>query len=370
MARLPVTLVFVDANTAMHFLRPDQIDWCGLVDASEVVLVAAPVLLRELENQKIFNGSRKLRSRAADYIRWLHPFVRNAETEVRPGVRWLFLPDEPAVDFSTERLSLAIGDDHLIASVLHYARHSSARAFVATADLGLEVKLRARGIRVLELSDNLRLPSELDPLERENRDLKRQIARIEARMPTLSVAFEGGTQHHLLSLRDPDVLTVTPLEQVRADNPYLLRPKSIGRHHDRIGEALADIRRLTLPLGISADRMVAYDKELQNYFDTYGNFLVRHADWREAVCLHHLFKCVVANEGTAPASNVDLELFFLRGRCLLIMTISRESRSRLKLLYDLRVSWILMVFGSATILDRSYHRIYTICSPGMTTECQ
>ena len=153
---------------------------------------------------------------------------------------------------------------------------------------------------MLELPGNLRLPPELDPLERENRDLKRQIARIEVRMPKLSVAFEGGAQHHLLSLRDPDTVTVTPLEQVRADNPYLLRQKSIGRPHDRIGEAFADIRRLTLPLGVSADRMVAYDGELHRYFHTYENFLDRHTGWREAVCLHHLFKWVVANEAGQP----------------------------------------------------------------------
>ena len=204
MPRSTTAHVFIDANTALHFKRPDQIDWRTLANANEVVLVAAPVLLRELEEQKVINGSSKLKGRAANYIKWLHQFVRHPETEVRAGVRWWFLPDEPQLDFAAERLSQTIADDHLIASVLHYTRQSGVSVLVATADLGLEVKLRSRGIGVLELPDDLRLPTEPDPIELENRNLRRQIARFEARMPKLSVVFEGSAQHHALSLRDPN----------------------------------------------------------------------------------------------------------------------------------------------------------------------
>ena len=69
MPRSTTAHVFIDANTALHFKRPDQIDWRTLANANEVVLVAAPVLLRELEQQKVINGSSKLKDRAADYTR-------------------------------------------------------------------------------------------------------------------------------------------------------------------------------------------------------------------------------------------------------------------------------------------------------------
>ena len=316
MAHLPVAYVFIDANTALHFRRPDQIDWCALVDANEVVLVGAPILLRELENQKIVNGSGKLRDRAADYVKWLHPFVHNSETEVRAGVRWLFLPDEPEIDFSTERLSLTVADDYLIASVLHYTRQSSAHAFVATADLGLQVKLRARQIRVLELPDDLRLPADLDPLVRENRDLKRQIARIQARMPKLSITFEGGAQYHILSLPDPDAFKVTPLEQAQADNPYMSRPAPVSRSQHEVPATLTDVQRLAQKFGVSVKQVDTYNEELERYFREYQDYLAHHAAWRETVCLHHVIKFVVVNDGTAPASNIDLDVFFPEGTML------------------------------------------------------
>ena len=313
MPRSTTAHVFIDANAALHFKRPDQIDWRTLAKANEVVLVAAPVLLRELEQQKVINGSSKLKDRAADYIKWLHQFVRHLETEVRAGVRWWFLPDEPQLDFAAERLSQTIADDHLIASVLHYTRQSGVSVLVATADLGLEVKLRSRGIGVLELPDDLRLPAEPDPVELENRNLRRQIARFEARMPKLSVVFEGGAQHHALSLRDPNANSVTSLDQIRADNPYMHRPQAVARPQDRIGAAFADIQRLTQPFGVSAERADKYNEELEQYFNQYQHYLDRHAAWRETLSVHHLVKLVIANDGTAPASNIDLDLFFPDG---------------------------------------------------------
>ena len=305
--------VFIDANTALHFKRPDQIDWRTLADANEVALVAAPILLRELEEQKVINGSLKLKNRAADYIKWLHPFVHHSETEVRAGVRWWFLPDEPQLDFAAERLSQTIADDHLIASVLHYTRQSGVSALVATADLGLEIKLRSRGIGILELPDDLRLPAESDPVELENRNLRRQIARFEARMPKLSVVFEGGTQHHALSLRDPNANSVTSLDQIREDNPYMYGTQTVARPQDRVGAAFAEFQRLTQQFGVSAERADKYNGELEQYFDQYQHYLDHHAAWRETFGLHHLIKLVIANDGTAPASNIDLDLYFPDG---------------------------------------------------------
>ena len=313
MPRSTTAHVFIDANTALHFKRPDQIDWRTLANANEVVLVAAPILLRELEEQKVINGSSKLKDRAADYIKSLHAFVRHPETEVRAGVRWWFLPDEPQLDFAAERLSQTIADDHLIASVLHYTRQSVVSVSVATADLGLEVKLRSRRIGVLELPDDLRLPAEPDPFELENRHLRRQIARFEARMPKLSVEFEGGAQHHALSLRDPDANSVTSLDQIRVDNPYMHGTQAVARRQDRVGAAFADIQRLTQQFGVSAERADKYNEELEQYFNQYQHYLDHHAAWRETLSLHHLVKLVIANDGTAPASNIDLDLFFPDG---------------------------------------------------------
>ena len=277
------------------------------------MLVAAPVLLRELEQKKAINSSSRLKDRAADYIKWLHKFVRHPETEVRAGVRWWFLPDEPQLDFTAERLSQSIADDHLIASILHYTSQLDGSVLVATADIGLEVKLRSRAISVLELPVDLRLPDEPDPVELENRNLRLQIARFEARMPRLSVNFKGGSQHHALYLREPNASLVTSLEQIRADNPYIDGTQAAPSTQDRFNAAFDEVQRLTKQFSISAERVDKFNEELERYFSQYQLYLKNHAVWSEMLSLHHQVKIVISNDGTAPATNIDLDLSFPDG---------------------------------------------------------
>lgn len=258
--------VFVDANTALHFKRPDQIDWLRLTKAKEVVLVAAPILLRELENQKVVNTSRKLRERANAYVKWLHKFAVDPKTEVRTSVRWLFLAHEPQIDFVAERLSTNIHDDHLIASALGHMREGHTHVFVATADLGLTVKLRARGISVLTLSDDLRLPIEADPLEQENSALKQQLARLHARMPKLSVAFDNGEQHIALKRVRLKADGIPSLAQVRSEHMFMTRPGQ-PRASGSVPFPLADLENLTSQFGVSGDRIDTYNRDLERFTD-------------------------------------------------------------------------------------------------------
>ena len=298
--------VFLDANIALHFKRPDQVDWLKLTGAGEVVLVAAPILLSELEEQKIFHKLRKLRERAGEYIKWLDKFVEVPGTEVRSKVTWMFLTDEPQIDFGAERLSETISDDQLIASVLCYSRQSGSRPVVATSDIGLKIKLKSRLIEVLVLPDDLRLPDEQDPVERENKELRNKITRLESRMPRVSIAFEGGVQHQVLHARDPKSYKVKTLEQIKEEHLYMttaaedgLFPSASTMH--AIEQTLRRENRLN------------FNEQLDKFFGDYQKFFDRYAVWQETICMHHAIKIVIANAGTAPASNVDVELYFPEG---------------------------------------------------------
>ena len=298
--------VFIDTNIALHFKRPDQVDWLKLTGADKVVLVAAPIILRELEKQKVSHKSQKLRERADNYIKWLDKFMEEPETEVRSNVTWLFLPYEPQIDFSGERLSENIADDQLIASVLYYSRQSGAHPIVAVADTGLKVKLKSRNIDVLVLPDDQRLPVEPDPIERENEKLRKKITRLESRMPKLSIAFEGGVQHQVLHARDPKSYKVKSLEQIKEEYPF----KSRSGERD-LSPSLSNFH--AIEQGIIDERISTYNQQLRKYFSDYQKYFDLFADWKEEICMYHALKLVISNDGTAPASNVDVELYFPEG---------------------------------------------------------
>ena len=304
MSNFATVYVFIDANTALHFKRPDQIDWLKLTGVGEVILVATPILLRELEEQKIINNSRKLRERAAKYINWLDKFVDAPGTEVRSKVTWMFLSVEPQINFRAERLSETISDDQLIASALCYSRQSGAHPIVATADIGLKVKLKSRPIEVLALPDDLRLPVEQDPIERENEDLRNKIRRLESRMPSLSITFEDGAEYHTLRILEPNIIDVKSLEQIKEEHPYETTDEKTSRSSSAIKEFSKEQK---------SRENSRYNLDLDKYFRNYRIYLDQYADWQEIMCMHHWIKIDIANVGTAPASNVDVELYFPEG---------------------------------------------------------
>lgn len=307
--------IFIDANTALHYRRPDEVDWCSLVGRSQIVLVGAPILTRELEHQKIHNPSRKLRQRAEAYIKWLVQFVRDPTLEVRAGVRWHFIPEEPSIDFPAHKLSLTIADDQLIAAAITYAASPGTEIQIATADIGLEIKLRSRQLLPLLLPDSIRLLSEPDPLEKEVQTLRRQIA--ERRLPTLALKSALGNDRHPMKIK-PHVIQPSSktLPQIQREHPPLVvptgQPEAGGNPSVRAlqrlgGVAVGDaFRRIFL----SPERVASYNREREAYLVEYGNYFHKLLDWERQSALTVELQLTLSNEGKAPATDIDIILHF------------------------------------------------------------
>ena len=301
------TCIFVDANVALHFKRPDQIDWCALVNSMRVELLAAPILLRELEKQKVHNHSRKLRQRAGEYIKWLAQFVRDPGRAIRPDTSWNFLAVEPTLDFPGCNLSPTLADDQLIASVLCYKAENARSVYIATADIGLEIKLRSRGLQPLLLPDDLRLPEEPDPLEQENRNLRRQLT--ERNTPLLALTAGASGQHTFAIAPEVTVPSAPTLEQVCRDNPRIpvetITPTSAAQvHSTEIAQFAAGIGQAMRP---SVDR---YNNEREKFLTEYEQYLAELKIWEEQRALAAQIELSLRNAGTAPASDIDVALWF------------------------------------------------------------
>jgi hypothetical protein len=296
--------IFLDANTALHFKRPDQIDWCALTGQKKVVLVGAPVLMNELEKQKVHNPSCKLRERADAYIKWLVFFVRDSSQEVRPGVHWHFIPHEPHIDFVENNLSTTIADDHLIASVLNYQVDPPDLIYVATADIGLEVKLRAREIDLLLIPESAKRPSEPDPQEKELQTLRLETARHKSRLPLLTLKFKEGKGHLKVLIKPP--LLVKSLPNIRSK--YL--PSPIPPEDKSPAKIKASGLNISLPQISSRATILKYNEKLEEFFTAYEKYQSELIVWKEKYALLVEVELIFSNEGTVPASNIDVILDF------------------------------------------------------------
>jgi hypothetical protein len=80
--------VFPDTNVFLHYRAINEVDWCALVKARPVQIMIAPMVPRELEEQRIVHPVRKVRDRATSAIKLPHKYI--AETQVRDGVTLQF----------------------------------------------------------------------------------------------------------------------------------------------------------------------------------------------------------------------------------------------------------------------------------------
>lgn len=254
--------LIIDANYLMHFKRPDQVDWPDILKSKSVALLITPVLLRELEEQKVKNPSRKLRERAKQAISWLAPMFDSLKLEeIRPGVVMAFIRHSPLIKFADHRLSREINDDELIAAAIEYRLEHGCNVALLTADAGLRIKLPAHDIPAIVPPDELLLPEEPDEVERENARLRAAAARFANRQPDLRLTFfDGNATLELLCLK----------KQIEQEFPY------------------------------ASDFMTAGF--------LYNDYIDNFEKWKEKALLATPFAIRLENVGTAIAKNVQIEL--------------------------------------------------------------
>jgi hypothetical protein len=291
--------IFIDTNLVLHFRRVEELDWCGLAGVAPCFIVITPVLMRELERNKVHNPNAKLRQRAKDVISWLADRMKEDDPiTLRDGVTLIFDDQEPLIDFAEHRLSREIADDHLIASALAWAQRMARDVAIASDDGGIALKLRSRPIRALAPDPGWRLPDAVDEERAKLSQMKRELARERNRRPALEVQFEGGGKKISVS---PDSVDMPPsVEAMRIELPLMSFDEYMA----------ADERREPGPRVYERTPVDRYNEELQGFFSDYEAFLLKHAVWAAAEDRTIELAFVLANTGSSPANNIDVMLAF------------------------------------------------------------
>ncbi len=304
--------IFIDTNLFLHYHFPDQIDWPALVGASDVELVVAPVVMRELDRHKYVGHSPKLRKRAASVVERLDKYLdADSPPELRPGVTLRYEVREPQFDPDVSGLSRDSQDDQLVASVLAFrATCPNGRVLVATADIGLKHKARARQIEVVRPPDDRRLADEPDANERRVQELEKELREWRQRTPTLALGFAVGSSPARYVLPQPVVSpaeeTARRLAEVRREHPHMRSP-SAAPGFSAIMVALAETH------GISEQAITAYNTSLDRFYWDYERYLDALAEHENLRGRTLRLSLQLRNEGTAPAEDIDVFMHFPPG---------------------------------------------------------
>lgn len=300
--------IFIDTNQVLHFKPIDQIDWCSLTGATQCTLVIAPILLRELEQKKIFGPSPSLKARAGRMIDFLvEKMGLDDPIALRANVTLAFAEHEPGIDFSAHQLVREVNDDQYIASAIERQQAGGRSTFIASNDGGMALKVRSRPIAILRLPDELKLPADVDAEQKELRDAKRELALLKNSRPKLQLRFsEGGIVRAVRNARSLKS-DLASLESVRRDHPLLPTPTAEDAPFD--GD-IASIGDFALRGFGSVGRIEDYNAALPDYFAQYERYLTEHALWLEQLRLTTTVGLTLHNDGSATSTNVDVIVRF------------------------------------------------------------
>src|SRR2546428_4398847 len=316
--------IFPDTNLFLHYRPLSEIDWCSLLQSNAVEIEIAPVVTRELEEQKTLNPSRKLRDRAATVLTLLHKYL--AKPQVRDGVTLQFLLKEPTADVAVSRgLNLQLGDDRLIGTLFLYRDDNpNTRCVLVTGDLPLTVKAHHYQIEFLALDETLKLPSEPDPLEKKNKRLEAELLRYKSREPVPAIRFKDGKNHTRFRIVSPSS-TPDPEPEIQSKlaaakekcQPVELKPRREAGTSSAADNPLAQIAELME--GFQAMGRQFYDDynvRVAAYHRAYEKYLRDTLAFKTLATRTIKLSLILENSGTCPAEDIHVLLHFPDGFAL------------------------------------------------------
>jgi hypothetical protein len=270
------------------------IDWTKELGADRVVLIVCPTVLEELDEKKFSASHRKIRQRARDSISSLRRFHGREDREVRHNVSLLFITEEPRIDWRSEGLDEGIKDDRIIATILR-KREDMKNPTIITCDFAMELKAEAKGIRCHMISDNYLLKPSKTAEEKELEELRRT----RDRLPKLGLK--------VLSGEGPG----NSAKLVLKENPPI-SDRDIGIQVNKERNRLTPRGLYSPPIPESESNR--YARDCEKYLNKLQSYLEEEREYAELLSRAIEISLIIENEeGTAPAEDIDIFLYFPGG---------------------------------------------------------
>ena len=299
---------FLDTNIFQEFQPIKDIKWLEELNVPEVCLVVTSVVVSELDKHKT-GSSNRLRKRARRSITFLKTLDRQADNEICPDVTLrfdLFEPKRHTLD--EHNLSAQVKDDLLVAKALEFRNsHQTDQVAIVTNDAVVQFKAEGYGLSVPELSENYRLPHEVDPIEKENQELKNQLMKLQQSRPNLRIGFES----------DNDELVDFSHAAVSLSTEYIseLEVKSCvdSKRCDVMNNSNIDQGLFTLPDSIGREMTRTDIYQYRDYVDSWLKH--KYALYLRARSFHDVFHkrsvtvaLTLQNTGLGTAEGLNIKL--------------------------------------------------------------
>ena len=302
--------VFLDTNIFLHFNDFEQIDWPTLLNTKDKIIITfAPIVIDELDKHK-YNKNQKISRRAKKLLAKIEQFI---ETPSLSSYEIKFISTRPSDStFIASNLDRKEQDDSLLATIKEFSSQivSDDKIVYVTNDVGPRLKSRTLNIETYKPSDEYLLASEPDETEQQNISLKKELNELKIRIPKVSLVFKN--ESNLISFKKEkfdytkEEFILEKVKQNKSDYPYL---KSADKDlYKNPGRAFAS------PLDtISDSQLERYNEELKKYYDDFENYIESMYNAFDFTNHSIELNLIIANNGTAPANDIDIEIHFPDG---------------------------------------------------------
>jgi len=317
--------IFVDANILLHYKIFTDIDWTIEFNGDKIRIVITSTTLSELDNKKFESHSKKIRERSKKVLSKIGTILNSGKPyEFRKDVCLHFLPNEPTLDWTKERLDPNSKDDRLIAHILNFVGTSNVdtgTVLLITEDIGLRIKAETRNINVRQLPDHLRITAFPDPVEKELEEVKKELSRLQNLFPELKL--------QLITTSEPtDFLeyqmkpSPSPPSQQEINEKTKRLEKDLVYNLPKPGENVL-LPQITKTFGVSEDEIKRYEKDVKEYLQNYAEYMRRNWEYKDIFNRSIELNFTVINSGSAPADDIDIFLYFPDG-CEVRVSLPKE----------------------------------------------
>lgn len=306
---------FIDTNIFLNYQMFTEIDWNELTHKRSVLLVICSTVLSELDKKKDFDPDINVRNRARRVAAKLSELEDRENVcdnihKLKDNVDILFIPYETNFNWENQNLEVLdknINDDRIIASILTNAHLNN--PVLVTSDFGFKLKAKNKNIKCIPVPGEYKIEIIKDNKDKEIKKLKEEIEYLKNRMPRLKMGFSKVKKDYIDHvekvinainiLSEEDIAKIVKKEKANLEykkddpNNFLDEKNPIGA-------------------------MLRYpEKEIQRYKKDLDEYILNlHKYYKE----ENTYKCnksrtielgfVLANEGTQPAENIEIFIYF------------------------------------------------------------
>jgi len=175
--------LFFDTNIFLHYQDVEKLK-LEQQYGKDIILVVPRIILSELNKHKDSHPSPKIQKRARTMCKKIQGWDGSGKVTDNIKFQFVFETSDP----KKYDLNPDSADDHFLADILEFNAPQEDKILVA-ADMNIILTAKHLGIITKEIDENFKLPSNLDPLEKENLELQRKLNRLQNVLPKLKVGL-------------------------------------------------------------------------------------------------------------------------------------------------------------------------------------